>query len=83
MMVISRRRQLHHPIVKLVRKITYDSSLSILKEIDGELTFAGRVKHITALCARRSACLRRTAHYLDAEGCKTLHNSQIGLVTEY
>ena len=86
LMVISRRpRPPNLPNVKLEGKeLEYRSSINILGiQIDQKLSFTEHIRELASRTARKLACLRRVARYLDNKGCTSLYNSQIRSLMEY
>jgi len=86
LMVISRRpRPPNLPNIKLDGKeLDYKSSINILGiQFDQKLSFTEHVKEVAARTARKFACLRRVARFLDDKGCTALYNSQIRSLMEY
>ena len=65
-------------------ELTYDSDINILGiQIDSALKFTNHVKVIAKKAARKLACIRRIASFLDGNGCYTLYNSQVRSLMEY
>ena len=86
LMVISRSsRPPNLPVVKLENKtLDYQSTMNILGILfDSRLTFTKHVKDLAGRAARKFACLRRIARFLDGEGCTAIYNSQIRSLMEY
>ena len=86
LMIISRRTiPPNLPNIRLENKvIEYQSSINILGiQFDNKLSFTDHVKDLAARTARKLACLRRIARFLDYKGCMNVYNSQIRSVMEY
>ena len=71
--------------VKLEGKIIeYQSTVNILGvQFDSRLTFINHVKDLASRSAKKLACLRRVAGFLDYKGCTIIYNSQIRSLMEY
>ena len=85
-MVISRCTwSLNLPPIKLGgNKIEIKDSINILGvEFDKTLTYTSHIRELCSRVAKKFACLRRMARYLDAKGCEILYNAQIRSVMEY
>ena len=86
LMVISRSsRPANLPNVKLENKtLAYQSTMNKLGILfDSRLTFTKHVKDLAGRAARKFACLRRIARFLDGEGCTAIYNFQIRFSVEY
>ena len=66
------------------KAIDYKSSIIILGvQFDSKLTFIDHVKDLASRSAKKLACLRRVARFLDYRGCTIVYNSQIRSLMEY
>jgi len=86
MLITRRQAPLAHTPALVMDGMTlaYDSAISILGvQIDHRLTFTDHVRGIAKNAARKLACIRRIAPFLDAKGCYTLYHSQVRPVMEY